>query len=428
MPSSKLNPTAPFRVALRERNLRLLLGGLAVSQVGDWLYNLALLVFVYDRTGSSTWVGIATAARIVPFVVLGPLGGVLADRVERRRLMIGSDVVRALTMLALAVTAVVHAPIALVPALAALCTAAGVAYLPATQALLPRVASADQLPAANAARSTLTHLCVVGGPLFGAIVLLLGSPASAFALNGVTFLVGAAVVAALPAEVLRLPPGATAASSRPGLIAELQTGLRALRGSAEAPALIGANVIASAVYGAFTVLFVLLSDRLGLGASGYGYLLAAGGAGGVLGAGVAHRAAACARPRRALTLAMVAVGAPVPLLAIAGSYPAAILLSAVFGAGSLVAEVVADTRLQRLLDPAVFARAYGFVVPADLAGIVAGALLAPVLVALLGLSGALGAVGAGVLAYTALALARPEDFSVVAPSGGATVDPQAEGV
>jgi predicted MFS family arabinose efflux permease len=154
-------------------------------------------------------------------------------------------------------------------------------------------------------------------------------------------------------------------------------------------------------------LFVMLGHHLGLGSSGYGYLLAAAGAGGVLSAGLASRAAASTHPRRALALAMAAVGAPLPLLAIAGWYPVAIALSAVFGAGSIVAEVVADTRVQRSLDPAVFARAYGFVVPAYLAGLVGGSLLAPVLVALPGLSGAVAFIGIAVIAYTALALASP---------------------
>ena len=400
-----LSPLAPFRIALRERNLRLLLAGLAISQVGDWLYNLALLVFVYDRTHSSAWVGLTTAARIVPFVLLGPLGGILADRVARRPLMIGSDLARAAVMAMLAVVVVFNAPIVLAPVLAALGTAAGVAYPPCVQALLPRLATDQQLPAANAVRSTLTHICVVAGPLFGALLLLLGSPAIVFAVNGATFVVGSVVVAFLPRKALRVATGAARNESRPGLPAELQTGWRALRSAPDAPALVGANVIASAVYGAFTVLFVMLAQRLGLGSSGYGYLLAGGGAGGVLAAGLASRAAASAHPRRALTLAMAAVGAPVPFLAIIGWYPAAIVLAGIFGAGSLVAEVVADTVLQRSLDPAVFARAYGFVMPANLAGIVAGALLAPVLVAVFGLSGAVVTIGVGVLVYTGLMLA-----------------------
>src|SRR4051812_50223279 len=91
-----------MRAALRSRPFRRLLTALAVSQAGDWLYNVALLAFVYERTDSPAWVAATTAVRVVPVVLLGPLGGVLADRYDRRRVMVGSDTVRALCMLGLA--------------------------------------------------------------------------------------------------------------------------------------------------------------------------------------------------------------------------------------------------------------------------------------------------------------------------------------
>jgi MFS family permease len=413
-----LNPAAPFRVVLRERNIRLLLVGLGVSQAGDWLYNLALLAFVYDRTHSSAWVGLTTGARVVPLVLLGPLGGVLADRIQRRPLMITCDLVRAATMAGLAFVVLTHAPIVLAPILAALCTVGAAPYLPSVQAVLPRLASADQLPAANAARVSLTHICLIAGPVFGALLLLIGSPAIVFAINGVTFLAGAVVVAMLPRDALRLPVGTAVTSSRPGPISGLRAGWSALRDCDGAGLLVGANVIASTIYGGFTVMFVLLSHRLGLGSGGYGYLLAGGGAGGVMAAGLAHRAAASAHPRRALALAMTALGAPLPLLGFTDSLPLAIGLAAVFGAGSIVAEVVADTSLQRSLDPAVLARAYGFVVPANIAGIAGGALLAPLFVGWFGFSGSLVGVGLGVIAYSASVLAHggsPE--TIASPSG-----------
>src|SRR5215207_6368638 len=92
-----------------------LFAGLVVSQAGDWLYNLALLAFVYERTGSTAWVGITTAARILPEVVLGPLGGVLADRHDRRAVMIASDLLRAGSMAALAFLALTGGPVVLAP-------------------------------------------------------------------------------------------------------------------------------------------------------------------------------------------------------------------------------------------------------------------------------------------------------------------------
>jgi hypothetical protein len=103
---------------------------------------------------------------------------------------------------------------------------------------------------------------------------------------------------------------------------------------------------------------------------------------------------------------MTALGAPLPLLGFTNSLPLAIGLAAVFGAGSIVAEVVADTSLQRSLDPAVLARGYGFVVPANIAGIGGGALLAPLLVAWFGFSGTLVFAGVAVMAYSALVLAH----------------------
>jgi MFS family permease len=407
-----LNPVAPFRTALSVRNIRLLLAGLAASQAGDWLYNLALLALVYGRTHSSLWVGLTTAARILPEVALGPLGGILADRVDRRRLMIGSDVIRAITMAALALGALAHAPIVFAPILAALCTGAGSAYAPCVVAILPRLATDEQLPAANAARVSIQSICIVAGPLFGAILMLLGSPAVAFTVNGATFLAGALAVAALPHPALRAP--AAASEQNPGLRQELKAGWEALRGYNEAIAIVGANVIASAVYGALTVVFVVLGHRLGLGAAGYGYLLAAMGAGGGLAAGISNKAASSENPRRALIASMLAVGAPLPLLGLTGWVPVALLLAGVFGAGTVTAEVVGDTCLQRSLDPAVFARAYGLALPTFLGGIAAGALIAPLTIALVGVSGTLIMIGAAVIAYAMLVLKHPEDHQLPA--------------
>src|SRR5947209_19161873 len=330
-----INPLAPFRVALRARNLRLLLIALATSQAGDWLYNLALLAFVYDRTHSSMWLGLTTAARVLPEVALGSLGGVLVDRMDRRVLMLGSDALRALAMAGLVVVGAAHLPIVVAPALAALATAAGSAYPPAVVAVLPRLTTPEQLPAANAARVSVTYICIVAGPVFGAILLLLGSPTLAFAVNGLTFVLGGLVVAALPHEAFRAPAGAEA-QPYAGLRHELRTGGLALRAAPEAMPVVAANLIASGVYGALTVLFVLVGRRLGLGAAGYGYLLGAAGAGGVLATGVAHRAASSPRARPMLGGALLAVGAPLPLLALSSSLPAAIGLAAVCGAGSVI--------------------------------------------------------------------------------------------
>jgi MFS family permease len=402
-----------MNVARRYPRFRRLLASLAVSQAGDWLYNLALLAFVYERTHSSAWLGITTAARVLPIVVCGPLGGVLADRYDRRRLMLASDGIRVVLMLALALVAAAGLPVLLAPIVAALSTAASSAYVPSVAATTPRLVDDADLPAANAARSAIGQICIVAGPGFGALLLLLGPPSLAFAINGATFALSALAVASLPAGPVFAPAGEP--DHAPNVLRELREGARALLSQPVARRLVGADVVASAVYGAETVLLLMLSRELGLGDHGYGYLLASFGLGGVLGAGVAGRVAAGERVRTVLVAALTVLGASTALLADPFGFGGALALGIVGGAGSIVVEIMADTGLQRALPEDVFARAYGFAYPAALAGIVIGSLIAAPLVALFGVRGAFVALGALVALYALTLLRRPEPAAAPIP-------------
>src|SRR5690348_2302453 len=128
-----------FLTAAEHRAFRRLAAALAASQIGDWLYNVALLTVVYERTGSPSWVALTTAARVAPIVVLGPLGGVVADRFDRRRVMILSDALRMAMMAALALVAATSLPVVVAPLIAAAATAAGSPYPPAVGATTPRL-------------------------------------------------------------------------------------------------------------------------------------------------------------------------------------------------------------------------------------------------------------------------------------------------
>jgi predicted MFS family arabinose efflux permease len=184
-----------------------------------------------------------------------------------------------------------------------------------------------------------------------------------------------------------------------GVVRELWEGVTALRDNTLAARLVGADVVCSLVYGAQTVLLLLLSQRLGYGDAGYGYLLAACGAGGLVGAALAARLSAARRPRRAVAAVLCAVAVPSALLSVTPWLAAALVLATAVGAGSIMVEVVSDTALARSLDESVLARAYGLAFPASIGGIVIGSLIASPLVALLGLSGALITVGAIAAAY-----------------------------
>jgi predicted MFS family arabinose efflux permease len=382
---------------------RRLLAGLAVSQAGDWLYNLALLTFVYERTHSTAWVGVTTAARVLPIVICGPFGGVIADRYDRRTVMLVSDAIRVGLMLTLALVAVAELPVVLAPVIAALATAAASPYPPAVAATTPRLVDDADLPSANAARSAIQQACIVVGPGLGALVMLAGPPSLAFALNALTFALSALAVASIPAGAVFAAGGET--TETPDVLGELRTGLSALLEQRAALRIFGADIVCSAVYGAETVLLLLLSRRLGLGDQGYGWLLAACGLGGIAGAGIASRAIGGQRTRVVLVGALALVAAATVLLADPFGAGGALALAVLTGGGCIVVEIVADTGLQRALAPDVLARAYGFAFPASIAGIVAGSLIAAPLVAVFGLQGAFVALGAVVAIY-ALSLVR----------------------
>jgi MFS family permease len=401
-----------FLTGPEHRAFRRLVGGLAASQIGDWVYNVALLGVVYARTGSATWLALTTAARVVPIVVLGPLGGVAADRFDRRRLMIGCDVARIVLMGALALVAALELPIIAAPLLAAAATAAGSPYPAAVAATTPRLVADEHLPAANALRSAIGAAGIVIGPALGAGLLLVASPAVAILANAATFAVAALFVASLPASPVFAPArtGATA-----GVLDDLREGAAALRGCRAVVLLVGAEIAASAVYGAQTVLLVPLAQRVG---GGYGLLLAAIGAGGLLGAMLGGRVAGARQSAAVLVGALLAIAAATALLGEAPGLAGALVLAAAGGAAALVVEVLSETGLQRLLDEAVLARAYGLALPAALGGIVIGALAAAPLQAVLGLQGALAAFGGVVALYAAVvAVASSDAVLAIRPTG-----------
>ena len=409
--NTKNAPAGTIRSALRYPDFRRLLSALAVSQIGDWLYNLALVVLVYDRTHSSLWAGVTTAARVVPIVALGPLGGVLADRFDRRRIMIACDLARMGLMVLLAAVAAARLPIVLAPVIAAAATAAAGPYLPCVAGITPRVVDDADLPGANAARSAVTGAGIIVGPALGGVLLLLGAPAAAFALNALTFGLSALAVLAIRAEGAFRPQRA---EGRPdGLLREVAQGAAALRAHPAALRLVGADTMCSVLYGAQTVLLLLVSRRIGLGAQGYGYMFAAVGAGGLLGTALAGRVSRSRRSRSVLAAALAVAGLPTLLLAVVRWPAAAIVLTGLTGMGALLVEILTETTLQRELDEDVFGRAYGLAFPAAISGIVIGSVIAPGLAALLGGSGALVVVGGSVLAY-ALAVMRGADDAAAA--------------
>jgi MFS family permease len=386
-----------YREILAIRDARRLIAASAVSQLGDWLFNAALLGTVYAATGSARWVGVATICRLLPYVVLGPVGGVVADRYDRRAVLLAGDLSRCLLMVALAAVVQSDAPVELALALTALASTAGTAERPAAMALLPRVVGEARLGPANALLHTAQDLGVVVGPAIGAVLLAVGPNSVAFLVNGLTFAVSAALVSTLRP---RVPAGAREGES---VGVHFLQGLRTARATPFVVPLLIVIAMAELTYGAQTVqLVVYAAQRLGLGAAGYGYLLTAGGVGGVLSAVVNSRLATGTRVSFVVVVTGALYCASQLGYAVVSELVVALAVTLVGGASFVACEVVAETTLVRLAPAESLGRLMGVVEAVAVAAMVAGALLAPVLLAWTSLRGSLWILGLAAVVTTLL--------------------------
>jgi MFS family permease len=393
-----------FKGALRHRDYRFLLAGFAISSAGDWLYGVALVAFVFEETRSATWVAAASILRLVPYVLFGAVGGALADRYDRRAVMIYSDLARAALMFGIAGVVTASGPVVLALALTFLSTAAGTPYGPALAAITPSVVDEQELAGANALMSSLEHVALVIGPAIGGVLLLLGSPATAFALNGMTFLASALCVLAVTSRrALRSEAEPEDERLRDRVI----EGFKSIVSSGEIAVLVTLVGAAAFAYGGELVLLVIVAEqRLGLGTEGIGFLLAAVGVGGIIAAGFTSRLAESERPAVVLTASVLVAGLPLSLLAFVDDPLPAYLLLVVEGAGSIVLDVVAITLLQRVVPESVMARVFGVLDSVVVAGVLAGSLVAPPLITALGLKATLVVFGAGLVC--SLLIAAPK--------------------
>jgi MFS family permease len=372
---------------LAHRDFRLLLAAFATSRAGDFLYTIALVVYVLQVTGSTAWVSATVVVRVVPLVLGGSFAGLLADRVDRRRLMILCDLVRFGLMMAMAAVSALTGPILLIILLVALATLFGMPYSPAFYASLPRLVPERDLASANSLVSTIECLSLVVGPAVGGVLVAATSPSWAFVVNAVTFLVSALFVlrAAVPPAERTEDDAADA-----GTLAGIRLGVRTLTGDRVLATLSVCLFAITFIYGFELVYLVLVArDLLDIGASGVGYLDAAVGIGGLAGAVVAPRLARSHRPRAVIALVVALNAAPMAALAILRSPWAALLVLAVEGVASLTLDVVANTIMQRVVPGTRLARVEGLLSSLSMATLLLGSLLAPPLLHAVGLEAAL---------------------------------------
>jgi len=343
-----------YRDVLRGRDFRFLVAAFVIDQVGGWAYNVVLIVWVFDRTHSPTWIAAATASGWVPRLLCSPYAGVLADRYERTKVMLASSLLSFVSMTAVALVVARNGPPALALAFGALSICFVSAYRPAAGAIVPDVVSEQELVTANALFGGLENLVVVLGPAIGGLVLVAGSPAAGVTLNAMTFLAAALLVLRL--EVRSRGSAGAAGES---VFTQFGDGIRALRRAPMVVVLIVFCYLDSAVYGAATVIYVPLSERLGTGSNGYSYLIAAMSLGGVLLATLANRFSASSRLAPLILVGMLMLA--LPFAATAGVHRVwlAFVLQLVAGGGMLIVDILAITAIQRDLPSEVLSRVFG---------------------------------------------------------------------
>jgi MFS family permease len=267
---------------LRRRDFALVWSAALVSNIGSWLQTIAVGVLVTELTGQARWTGLVAAAAFVPIGVLSPVGGAIADRVDRRRLLLGTTVGETVFAGLLAVlVGTGHATPLGVTALvfAGGCmTALG---FPAYQAILPDLVDREDLLGASSLSMAQYNLGRVVGPVLAGAVLVAGSFTWAFTLNAVSY--GAVMVALLLVRLEARPPAADGEPA--GLWARIVAGARGARAEPGCWAAIVTIAVTALLLSPFIALIPAVTVKLfGGGEGATSLLIGAQGVGAVAGA------------------------------------------------------------------------------------------------------------------------------------------------
>jgi MFS family permease len=418
-----------YRELLGNTPLIRLLVGEFISGIGDWLYIVAIFVVIYRESGDAALVGAFGGIRLLPYVFLSVPAGFIADRFDRRMILLVSDLFRGLLMVVMALLVANGGSTLLIAAMAILAACGSSFFYPAMGAYLPALARDErQLGPANSAWASIQNISYIVGPAIGGLVLAFGNVTTAFVLNAVTFVFIAAILWSLPPSRARrhAPADAAAAdagavsdgsgeASAPGPDGHASEPVAALSaGAPSTPALrvrplAGLGVVqlmAGFLGGGFQVITVILAiDVLKAGEEANGYLNAAIGIGGLLGA----IGAGALILRRSLGLPLL-VGAVVTglgtiALGAATDLTFALVAIGVSAAGALLIDVVSTTIFQRLVPDEVRGRGVGILVAVTTLTGAAGAFALPVLLTTFGPFETLAAAGVVTIVLTVAGLA-----------------------
>jgi MFS family permease len=379
---------AALGAVMRNRELRHVELAWGASIAAEWAHFVALGVFAYTA-GGTTAVGIAGLVRMLPAAVVAPLASSLGDRFRRERFLTAIAVTDCLALAGSAIAFSFGRNEPLIFGLAAVVGVSSTLFRPALQAILPSLArTPEELIASNGATSTIESLGTLAGPLIAGVLVSVADPGAVFAAAAGTMLVAAALLAPLHIEGV-----IQTTAARAPLRELLLGGIREVRRSPEARLITGLMVAQTFVRGCLNVLVVVAAYRVfDVGAGAVGYLTAALGVGGLIGAFAAMTLEG-KRLAVPMGLAVAFWGLPIALVAPRPYLPAALLLLAIVGAANSVEDVAGFTLLQRIVPDEVLSRVLGVVWGLAMASLAIGSIAAPLVVHALGPQAAFAVVG-----------------------------------
>jgi MFS family permease len=327
---------------------RQLWAGQAISFVGDAVSMVALVILVVQLTGSASAVGGALVARLLP-TFASPLFGVLADRFDRRVILVASDLVRATLVLGL----VFVRDLVLIYGLIFLMGLARTLFNPTIRAAFPSVVGEGDLARANSLIGGTFSASVTVGPALGGLLVAAVGVSGAFLLDAATYLISAGLLSRIPL------PRPQREEEEVGVFRELRSGFSYLAGARVPLAvMIGAFLTVLATDLAIPAEVFLAKGTFGAGDVGYGLLVSVWGGGMVLGS-----ALMAVLGDRLRLLPIYFLGIFVWALALAGTglsptFVLALGMLAIAGAANGLDNVVTDTILQRQVPDAFLGRVF----------------------------------------------------------------------
>jgi predicted MFS family arabinose efflux permease len=349
-----MNRNGPLAVP----SFRFLIAGQFASTIGDYCYAVALPWLVLSNHGSAALLGIVLACYGVPRTVLIPVGGILADKIGPRTLMMLTALGRCVLVAVLALLAARHtASLAALGPTAALIGAGEGLFLPASYSILPSLLDEEHLGAGNALSSAAVQAGSLLGPsLGGALVAITGASTAAFAIDAVSFAISALTLALIRPPASEPVPAAAAAAPAPQQnVLKLLVGWRPMR------VILLVTIAANLAGGGMGEVALPSLAHARWGAGGYGALLACFAAGALIGTLGATRTTRLARPAIFISVLFLVNALADALIPFAGGQAGAAIAFLVAGTTNGMANVVAITMVQKAIPPALIGRIIGVV-------------------------------------------------------------------